>query len=120
MDGDARSALWEAFSEFFLDTELDEMAFRHVARVVRASGVSREQAEAVLWNEVFPVLHRNLRSVAGEWSGWSRDWLVANLRPASGPARRKGPRSIVREIERCWEQVLDHLGTPDPTQEHNA
>ncbi len=112
MDDEARIRLWEAFSDLFLDTEPDQATFRHVARVVRETGVTREQAEAVLWDEVFPVLHANLRSVAGEWSGWSRDWLVANLRPAQGRRRRRGPRAIVREIQRCWDRVLEHLGPP--------
>ena len=110
MDADTRVALWEAFSEFFLDTELDEAVYEHVARVVRASGVTRLEAEAVLWNEVFPVLHRNLQSVAGEWAGWSREWLVANIRPSQGVARRTGPTILVEEVQGCWDKVLMHLG----------
>lgn len=111
MDADTRVALWQVFSEFFLDTELTEATFQHVARIVRESGVTKDEAEAVLWNEVFPVLHHNLQSVAGEWAGWSREWLVANIRPSHGPARRVGPVSLVREIQGCWEKALVHLGS---------
>lgn len=109
MNEETRLSLWEAFSDFFLDTELTDVSFRHAARVIEQSGLSVAEAEAVLWNEVFPVLHVNLRSVAGEWAGWSREWLNTHLRPSTGPARRTGPRFAVREIKRCWEQVLRHL-----------
>ena len=111
MDTDARVALWQAFSGSFLDTEPDEATFRYVARVVRESSATREQAESILWNEVFPVLYGNLESVAGEWVGWSREWLVANIRPSNEPARRIGPEAIVQEIQRCWGQALEHLGS---------
>ena len=106
---ETRVSLWEAFSDFFLDTEISDLHFIHAARVVKKSGISPAEAEAILWNEVFPVLYPNLLSVTGEWAGWSREWLKANLRPASGPARRAGPASAVQEIQRCWEQVLKHL-----------
>ncbi|WP_162823656.1 hypothetical protein [Lysobacter sp. TY2-98] len=111
MDARARMDLWEAFSDFFLDTELDEITFQHAARVVRRSGATRDEAEGVLWNEVFPVLYWNPQSVAGEWAGRPREWLVAHIRPSEGPARKVGPAWIVQEVEGCWEKVLEHLGS---------
>ena len=111
MNEEARVSLWEAFSGLFLDTEITDAHFCHVALAIEQSDISLAEAEAVLWNEVFPVLHRNLQSVAGEWVGWPREWLVANLRAAVGPAQRTGPQSAVHEIQRCWEQVLGHLGS---------
>lgn len=111
MNDESRMRLWEAFSNLFLDTELTDSIFIYVARVVEQSGVSLTEAEAVLWNEVFPVLHHNLRSVAGEWTGWSRDWLKAHLRPSKGPARHTGPKLAVQEIQRSWAQVLRHCNS---------
>ena len=109
MDQETRTSLWEAFSDFFLDTEVSDVHFRHAARVIARSGISTAEAERVLWNEVFPVLHPNLSSVAGQWAGWSRDWLEAHLRPAPGPTRRVGPAAAVQEIRRCWARVLECL-----------
>lgn len=111
MNEETRISLWEAFSEFFLDTELTDVCFRHAARIVEQSGVSLAEAEAVLWNEVFPILHVNLQSVAGEWAGWSREWLKAHIRPSVGPAHRNGRKFAVQEIQLCWEKVLGHLGS---------
>lgn len=104
-DDSPRLLLWEAFSEFFLDTELTDATFRHAADAVRSSGFSMEAAEAILWNEVFPVLHVNLMSITGEWAGWSRDWLATRLQPSAGPPRRVGPGFAVQEIRRCWDEV---------------
>ena len=42
-----RLPLWRAFSEFFLDTELDAVSFEYVAREIRASGLSLAEAESV-------------------------------------------------------------------------
>lgn len=104
-----RLPLWDAFAALFLDHEPGEATFRDLARAVRASGVAIEQAEAILRNEVFPVLGWNLRSVAGEWAGWPRDWLAANLRPCSGPSHRPGGGAVAREIGRCRDRVCAHL-----------
>lgn len=103
-----RLPLWRAYAEFFLDTEIDETAYAYVARTVAESGLSPIEAEAVLWNEVFPVLHTNLRNHLGVWDGWPDEWLLANLRIASGPAVRSGPRAAVAEIERCWKRMCAH------------
>jgi hypothetical protein len=103
-----RLPLWRAYAEFFLDTEIDECTFAYVARTVAESGLSPIEAEAVLWNEVFPVLHTNLRNHLGVWDGWPDEWLLANLRIASGPAVRSGPRAEIAEIERCWKRMCAH------------
>lgn len=41
---------------------------------------SPDELQTILWNELFPLLQDNLRSVAGEWSGWPDEWLVQHVR----------------------------------------
>ena len=118
MDAETRLDLQEALSELFRDTEVTDGDVRHIARVISDSAVPLPQVEVILWNELFPVLHANLRSVTGVWTGWSRDWLRANLRASAGPPRRRGPRSTVRDIEQEWDRVracLTHLQPPPAT-----
>lgn len=103
---DSRLPVWRALSELFLDTEIDEATCNYVARTVLESQLSIQEIEAVLWNEVFPVLHRNLLSPAGEWAGWSDEWLRENLRIVPGKVIRTGPRILVAEVQGCWERVL--------------
>jgi hypothetical protein len=72
-----RHPVWEALSYLFLDTELDDNDYRHVARAVVASGFTPAEVRRILWEEVFPVLEFNLRHPAGEWVGFRGEWLQA-------------------------------------------
>ena len=76
-----RLPVWEAFSEFFLDTELDESHYRRISQTLLSSPYSMEELEEILKFEVYPVLMWNLRSVAGEWAGFDRNWLLEVLEP---------------------------------------
>lgn len=104
-----RLKIWQALSEFFLDTEITETTFDHVARVLQETGYPAEKVHDILWGEVYPVLEANLRSVAGEWAGWSDAWLLAHLRVRDHSPVIQGKASIIREIRRCWEEVTQRL-----------
>jgi hypothetical protein len=107
-----RIKLWRALSDLFLDTEISDRTYQYIARVVQEDGYTSEEAEHVLWQEVYPVLKANLRSVAGVWTGWSDDWLLANIKVSSNLAQRTavmGESDIIREISSCWDKVRAHL-----------
>jgi hypothetical protein len=106
-----RLRLWSALSNLFLDTEIADYMFAHIARVIREDGYTKEEAEHVLWQEVYPVLEANLRSVAGVWAGWPHEWLVEHI-SVSSPAQRRavmGEPGIIREIRSCWGRVCAEL-----------
>ncbi|MDF1763586.1 MAG: hypothetical protein P1U57_09270 [Oleibacter sp.] len=65
------------------------------------------EVEDILWYEVYPVLQVNLRSVAGEWSGWSDAWLVENLPPTERPKSIEGKSYIIKDIQACWRRVVE-------------
>jgi len=111
MDTETRLSLWRAFSGFFLDTELTDSDFHRIAKVVRAANCTLKEAEAILWNEVYPILEGNLRNVAGVWAGWPDDWLVQHLKPSIGAAVRTGDPTVVGEIQQCWEKTLSFYGS---------
>ncbi len=103
-----RLKIWQALSELFLDTEVDDVTIAYIARVVLETGYSAEEVHNILWSEVFPVLGANLRSVAGEWQGWTDDWLRDHLSVCERPAsKRRG--AVAEEIARCWELVANRL-----------
>lgn len=104
-----RLKVWQALSELFLDTELDDRTFAYIAQAVVDSGFSPEEIHTILWGEVFPVLEANLRSVAGEWAGWTDDWLVDHLSLYEGPMPARGVGPVAEEISRCWKQVTARL-----------
>ncbi|NWC00541.1 hypothetical protein HX882_32190 [Pseudomonas gingeri] len=103
-----RLKIWQALSEFFLDTEIVDSTFDYVARVVIETGYSPQEMHSILWRKVFPVLEANLRSIAGEWAGWTDGWLLQHL-SVGASVSKTGDRSIINEISRCWEQVAARL-----------
>lgn len=104
-----RLPIWRTLSELFLDTELDEKTFKYIAAELEKSGVSTQEAERILWNEVFPVLESNLTSVAGVWDGWSDEWLIKHIKETHENNTIQGNASVVEEIKRCWTEVLKYL-----------
>jgi len=103
-----RLQLWQALSDLFLDTEIDDSMIVAIARVVHDTGYPAAEVHRALWGEVFPVLAPNLRSVAGTWSGWSDAWLLAHLRVHAGAVQR--PRGRVADaIAHDWARVAAQL-----------
>ena len=94
--------MWEALSEFFLDTELDDTDYQRISGVLASSPYSIQDTEDILRHEVYPALIWNLRSVAGEWAGFDRDWLRETIEP------RLDRRPKFRLPLMQWSMVRDH------------
>lgn len=107
MASEEKLKIWRALSDLFLDTELDELTFKYIARTVSESELSLPEVEEILWYEVYPVLESNFRSVAGVWDGWPDDWLLQHLPAPVRPSAIHGEPSIIKEIKRCWQQVIE-------------
>jgi len=71
-----RTPVWCALADLFLDTEMQAYGHRYIADVIAQSGYSDAEVETILRTEVAPVFHVNLRSVAGEWAGWSEEEIT--------------------------------------------
>jgi hypothetical protein len=80
----ARLPLWEALSDLWLDTQLSDAFMEGIARVMDESSLTIEELWRVYSYEVAPVVYMNVYSFAGQWLGFSSDWLrteiVRNLR----------------------------------------
>jgi hypothetical protein len=74
-----RKPIWIALSEFYLDTELQDWDFRHIALTILESPYSLEEVKRINKYEVFPVLQINLLSTAGVWAGFDEEWLVGKI-----------------------------------------
>ncbi len=106
---EARLKIWRALSDLFLDTEIDDLTYKYIARAVNESGLTVNEVESILWHEVYPVLEGNLRSVAGVWEGWSDEWLLQHLNVCDEPGAIHGKPSIINEVRRCWSHVVELL-----------
>ena len=104
-----RIEIWRALSDLFLDTEIDEVSFKYIARVIKNNNFTLSEVEHILWQEVYPVLEGNLRSVAGVWAGWPDEWLLQNMSISQEARPIHGDPSIIGEIKRCWDQVLEQF-----------
>lgn len=72
---DKRFPVWEAMSDLFLDTDLQESDYKFIANTVLKSGYSPREINSILWQEVLLGVGDNLRCIAGEWAGFNPVWL---------------------------------------------
>ncbi len=113
----SRLPVWEALADFWLDTELVDYEFEHIARVIAASPYSIDEIRDIHDYEVAPAVSVNLASVAGEWAGFNGEWLQA--RCLELVARRSSPWFGLRiwlqlpffsfVTERCWREVIPRV-----------
>jgi hypothetical protein len=75
--------VWEAMANHFLDTETRHDIPLTALRCVQA-GLSVREAFEVWAYEVTPAVFLNIWSVAGEWAGWDRGWLVWSIQWSRG------------------------------------
>ncbi len=75
IDLEKRKALWTAFSDLWLDTEVSQMTLNYIAREMKASGYPLAELKYIYQHEVAPVVYQNLLVVAGEWAGFDEAWL---------------------------------------------
>ncbi len=124
----ARTPVWEALAEFWLDTELTDSDFDHIARVIAASPYSLAEARAIHDYEVAPALSANLMSVAGEWAGFDSEWLHARCRQQAALRRSWWYRAVIRVrfplfrffTAHCWRQVVPRVESLRGKPETNA
>ena len=107
MSTEDRLKMWRAFSDLFLDTEIEDYVFEFIAGTISECGLSLSEAEEILWYEVYPVLEGNLRSIAGVWEGWPDSWLLQNLPAPVRPSAIHGDPIIIKEIKRYWQKVTE-------------
>jgi hypothetical protein len=103
-----RLPVWEALSEFFLDTELQPFEYDHIAGKLAASRFDVDELEDILINEVCPVCRSNLLTPAGEWIGFEPDWLKEQISPRIGKRPRFQFWRVLRHgwmYARKWKKV---------------
>jgi len=82
-DLDRRRPVWEALSDLFLDTEITEGLYKHIAKTIVESAYTPAEVHAILWDEVFPVIEWNLRNPCGVWEGFRGEYLEERILTAT-------------------------------------
>lgn len=116
-----RKPVWTAFSQLWLDTELDERDLSRIAEAAAASRYAVAELRDIYLYEVAPVVCLNAWSVAGVWVAFDEEWLHA----AAG--RRAARRSLwlrfwifirigrwfmTYATESHWRRIVALLSTP--------
>lgn len=108
---DERFPVWDALSEFFLDTELDEKDYDRISSVLAASDYSIRQIEEILFFEVYPACKWNMCSIAGEWAGFHPEWIEENIGRRKDKRRRFRLSPFSRWMySRHWKAVAKAIG----------
>ncbi|MFA6248317.1 MAG: hypothetical protein WC615_15370 [Mucilaginibacter sp.] len=74
-----RRPVWIALSQFYLDTELDDLQLLDILKVIYESPYSIDEVKKIDFFEVYPVLKFNTYDPAGEWEGFDEDWLIDKI-----------------------------------------
>ncbi|GAL87393.1 hypothetical protein MYP_4623 [Sporocytophaga myxococcoides] len=112
-DIEIRTPVWIALSEFYLDTELTNEDFDRIAAIFQNSGLTLKELKEIDLFEVFTFLQPNLLSIAGAWSGFEEEWLLAHCEK-----RYRRRKNILHRLNckfwniffywmrrNCWEQI---------------
>lgn len=78
-DVENRLPVWRAFSELFIDTELSDRDYLHIAKVCIGSPYSMKDLEEILFRETWSAFSLNLYSMAGNWTGWGDDFIQSQV-----------------------------------------
>jgi hypothetical protein len=76
-----RMPVWDALSDFFLDTELQPDDHERIAKTLAATRYSEKELDGILVHEVCPACKWNMLCVAGEWAGFDREWMKSKMSP---------------------------------------
>jgi len=74
----AQEELVIALAELYLDTEVRD-GLPRLAQCMLDSGLSQEAIEVLWRSQVTPVVHWNLKAMAGAWDGFDRRWLLSEI-----------------------------------------
>jgi hypothetical protein len=106
---DERRGIWMGMADLLLDTETRHEIPAVAGRCVRA-GLTVAEACDLWWLDVIPVVGHNLWQVAGEWAGWSDDWLFDQIENHPRPRCRllwklvgRPAAPFIRAVGRCME-----------------
>ena len=101
--------VWHAFANCFLDTQLSKADYAAIGAQAAASRFGIKDLERIFRAEVAPAFAFNLRDTAGEWQGWSPEFVVSRVRKVLGsrlPARWRllGLRG---HVDAEWAQLAE-------------
>jgi|GEM_PF-800641 len=75
---DIRRPVWKTLSNLFLDTEVRH-EIPYAAQVCLVSNLDKQTLNDIWYNELHPILGKNVLSLAGEWGVFPLEWLETQI-----------------------------------------
>lgn len=100
-----RQVVWDAMHVLWLDTVTDGFHLETAASACAATNYAIEDLELIYWNEVYPVMRRNLWSMAGEWSLLKLEDLIEEILKNHRFGKRIWFKSFRRSSYENWEKL---------------
>lgn len=110
-----RLAVWDAMSELWLDTMLTPGELKFIAQRIAQSKYDPDELEAILFMEVAPVVHQNLRLKEGSERkrfrpDWLRDKILDHLaRHGHREVTEKDRAYMAEFMTDEWAQVQEYM-----------
>ena len=98
----SRKLARQAISELFLDTSLDDDDFRRISSNLGSLQLPTSELDSIYFDEVAPVLFRNLQSSVGVWEGFDADWLDTEIQKSKKNQRMTAGIPILARFRRYW------------------
>ncbi len=113
-----RKPLWSAFSDLWLDNELQKYEIEHVAQTMKNSGYNFDELERIFFREVAPTVYKNAFSMTGEWAGFDSEWLYraivenllrqeTNLFYRTWVNSAPGRFLMTKMVQEDWNNIVD-------------
>jgi len=103
-----RCPIWDELQVFWMDTD-PGIFLESAARICAQSKYSLSEIEQIFWNEVRPALRFNLRSIAGEWSGFETGWLSQRILSTNRFGRRLPIKYLHPSESSWWRKLRDEI-----------
>jgi hypothetical protein len=103
-----RRLIWNELQMFWMDTD-PSILLEDAARICAQSKYSLSEIEQIFWDEVRPAVRPNLKTVAGEWTGFEIGWLSQQILKANRYGRRLPIKYFDRESHVWWKKLCHEI-----------
>lgn len=113
-----RLPVWEAFTEFFRDSQLQDFEYRYMVERLQQSGFTVAELETILRQEVMPVFIVNCWAGAGNWTGWDTGYIRDSITAYAAKRKNLAPSWLTRWfwnwqfknfLEEKWKKIAAQL-----------
>jgi len=105
----ARQIAWDAMHVLWLDTDVDAVHLDDAAAQCAQTAYSISELEQIYWQEVYPAMHSNVQSIAGEWAPLALETLSAEILKRHKFSRSTWFKRFRPMANRNWDKLRSRI-----------